>query len=77
MCELEPGQQQYDDDQGGDMPRWMFRQKSYREENRKTALKREDSKNNPAQPKKIITLLDMMSRSKGVPLERSVLLDQL
>ena len=39
-----------DDDQGGDIPAWIFR-KSIQEKTKKNALKKRDSKKKPAQPK--------------------------
>ena len=38
-----------DDDQGGDIPIWMFEKKSNQEENNKSTLRKRDSKK-PAQP---------------------------
>ena len=38
-----------DDDQGGDIPAWMFKRSSQKTE--KSALKKRDSKKKPAQPK--------------------------
>ena len=59
------------DNQGGDIPAWMFK-KSSQEKTEKSAPKTRDSKRKQAQPRKMMTVLDGTGRSR-----RSVLPDQL
>ena len=50
------------DNQGGDMPSWMFN-----EESNRGKTKNRDSKKKPAQIKKMITVLHKISESKRAP----------
>ena len=59
------------DNQGGDMPSWMFK-----EESNRGKTKNRDSKKKLAQIKKRISMLHKMSKFKKAPQKKSVLLDQ-
>ena len=47
-----------DDNEGGDIPSWMFKWSNQKTE--KSAPKQRDSKKKPAQPRKMMTVLDGM-----------------
>ena len=61
-----------DDNQGGDMPSWMFKEESNRGETKIETQRR-------SQPKlrKIITVLDKMSKSRRAPQKENMLLDHV
>ena len=61
-----------DDNQGGDMPSWMFKKESNRGE-----TKIETQRRNQPKSRKIITVLDKMSKSRRAPQKENMLLDHV
>ena len=60
-----------DNNQGGDMPSWMFKEVS----NRGKKQKRETRRRSQSRSRRLITMLHKMSKSKKAPQKESVLLD--